>query len=312
LAALTEGGLSPDGLIWTNREVLQIRQAPASLIVIGGGAIGCELAEGFARFGTAVTQLEAGPRILLPEEPEAAEVISEVLRREGVDLHTGINIDSVAASPEGVTVTLGDGRTFSAERLLVAAGRRQHISELAMDSVGLDPSAPKLEVDEHMQVADGIFAVGDVTGRGAFTHVAVWQARVLIAHLLGLREPYGGYDALAWATFTDPEVGRTGLSEKQARDKGLRVETGRSEIASNSRGWIHGPGNEGFVKLIADADREVLVGATVVAPNGGEIIAMLTLAVHAQVPISTLRSMHYVFPTMHRAISEALATIELD
>jgi pyruvate/2-oxoglutarate dehydrogenase complex dihydrolipoamide dehydrogenase (E3) component len=209
-------------------------------------------------------------------------------------------------------VTLGDGSTVSAERLLVAAGRRQHISELAMDSVGLDPAAPKLEVDEHMQVADGIFAVGDVTGRGAFTHVAVWQARVLIAHLLGLPEPYGGYDALAWATFTDPEVGRTGLSEKQARDKGLRVVTGRSEIASNTRGWIHGPGNDGFVKLIADADREVLVGATVVAPNGGEIIAMLTLAVHAQVPISTLRSMHYVYPTMHRAISEALATIELD
>jgi pyruvate/2-oxoglutarate dehydrogenase complex dihydrolipoamide dehydrogenase (E3) component len=312
LAALTEGGLSPDGLIWTNREVLQIRQAPASLIVIGGGAVGCELAEGFARFGTAVTQLEAAPRILLPEEPEAAEVISEVLRREGVDLRTGVSIESVAASPEGVTVTLGDGSTVSAERLLVAAGRRQHISELAMDSVGLDPAAPKLEVDEHMQVADGIFAVGDVTGRGAFTHVAVWQARVLIAHLLGLPEPYGGYDALAWATFTDPEVGRTGLSEKQARDKGLRVVTGRSEIASNTRGWIHGPGNDGFVKLIADADREVLVGATVVAPNGGEIIAMLTLAVHAQVLISTLRSMHYVYPTMHRAISEALATIELD
>jgi pyruvate/2-oxoglutarate dehydrogenase complex dihydrolipoamide dehydrogenase (E3) component len=155
-------------------------------------------------------------------------------------------------------------------------------------------------------VADGIYAVGDITGRGAFTHVAIWQARVLIAHLLGRDEPYGGYHGLAWATFTDPEIGRVGLTEQQARDRGLNVRIGRQQISADSRGWIHGPGNDGFVKLVADADRGVLVGATVVSPYGGELLGLLTLAVHAEVPLRTLRTMHYAFPTLHRAVYEAV------
>ena len=134
---------------------------------------------------------------------------------------------------------------------------------------------------------------------------------MLLAHLLGEDEPYGGYDALAWATFTDPEVGRVGLTEAQARERGLDVRVGRQTIASNSRGWIHGPGNDGFVKLVADAGRGVLVGATVVSPYGGELLGMLTLAVHAQVPVRTLRTMHYAFPTLHRAVYEAVLDLDL-
>jgi pyruvate/2-oxoglutarate dehydrogenase complex dihydrolipoamide dehydrogenase (E3) component len=154
-----------------------------------------------------------------------------------------------------------------------------------------------------------LYAVGDITGRGAFTHVAVWQAWVLAAHLLGKPEPYGGYHGLAWATFTDPEVGRVGLTEQQARDKGLTVRIGSQQMSSNSRGWIHGPGNDGFVKIVEDADRGVLVGATVVGPYGGELLGMLTLAVHAEVPVDKLRTMHYAFPTLHRAVSEAVLAL---
>jgi pyruvate/2-oxoglutarate dehydrogenase complex dihydrolipoamide dehydrogenase (E3) component len=310
LAELAGDRLSPDGPVWTNREVLQIRQAPESLVVIGGGAVGCELAQGLARFGVRVTQLEMAERILAPEEPEAAEVVSRVLEREGIELHTGVQIARVGLDPAGVRVELADGRSFPAERLLVAAGRRGHLPELALDSVGLDPQAKTLQVDEHMQVADRIYAVGDVTGRGLFTHVAVWQARVLIAHLLARPEPYGGYHGLAWVTFTDPEVGRVGMSEQQARDAGTEVAVGKSDIAANARGWIHGPGNDGFVKLVADRSAGVLVGATVVAPAGGEILGLLTLAVHARVPLETLRTMHYAYPTLHRAVSEALQAMQ--
>ena len=156
---------------------------------------------------------------------------------------------------------------------------------------------------------DGLFAVGDVTGKGPFTHVSVWQARVLTNHLLGRPEEFGGYDALAWATFTDPEVGRVGKTEQEARDAGLRVRVGVQPIASNTRGWIHGPGNDGLVKIVEDADRGVLVGATVIGPNGGELIGMLTVAVHAEVPVERLRTMHYVFPTMHRAVLEAVQAL---
>jgi pyruvate/2-oxoglutarate dehydrogenase complex dihydrolipoamide dehydrogenase (E3) component len=295
-----------DGLLWTNREVVKATTAPKSLAVIGGGAIGCELAQGFARFGTSVTVVEAAPHLLMPEEPEAGAVVRSALERDGVVVHEGVGVQSVARGGDGVVVTLADGSTATGERVLVAAGRRPNLAELGLDTVGLDPSARSLDVDDHMQVADGIFAVGDITGRGAFTHVAVWQARVLVAHLLGEPEPFGGYHAVAWATFTDPEVGRVGMTEQQARDKGMRVQVGRQEIARNSRGWIHGPGNDGFVKLVADADAGVLVGATVVSPYGGELLGMLTLAVHARVPVSTLRTMHYAFPTLHRAVYEAV------
>ncbi len=302
-------------LLWTNREAMQAERAPESLIVCGGGAIGCELAQAFARFGTRVTIIESAPRLLMPEEPDAARVVAEVFEREGMTVRTGARMTRAVAGGEGVEVSLDDGSVVTAAVVLVAAGRTPNL-DIGLDSVGVDPSARTLPVDDHMQVVaddatiDGLYALGDITGRGAFTHVAVWQSRVLTAHLLGEPEPFGGYHALAWATFTDPEVGRVGMTEQQARDAGLSVRTGIAQIAKNTRGWIHGPGNDGFVKVVVDADADTIVGATVVAPYGGEIVAVLTLAVHAKVPITTLESMHYVFPTLHRAVSEAIRAIE--
>ncbi|HET6208915.1 MAG TPA: FAD-dependent oxidoreductase, partial [Jatrophihabitans sp.] len=167
LAELVGEHPGPDGLVWTNREVLRISHAPESLLVIGGGAVGCELAQALARFGVRVTQLEGGDRILAPEEPEAAQLVADVFAREGIELHTGVRITGVRAGGDGVQVSLADGRSFTAHRLLVAAGRRGHLAELALDTVGLDPQAHTLAVDEHMAVTDqqgqpvdGISAVG--------------------------------------------------------------------------------------------------------------------------------------------------------
>ncbi len=307
---------SQDGPVWTNRQSVRAEIAPASLIVIGGGAIGCEQAQAFARFGTKVTVIEGAPRILGPEEPEAAEVIAAVFAREGIDVLWGVGVSKLASGGEGVQVSLADGSSRTAERVLVAAGRKPNLDDIGLESIGLDPKARSLDVDDHMAVRhdgstlDGVFALGDVAGHGQFTHVAVWQARVLAAHLLGNEESFGGYHALAWATFTDPEVGRVGMSEAQARAAGLTVRTGVQQIASNSRGWIYGPGNDGFFKIVEDADRGVLVGATVVAPHGGELLGMLSVAVHAAVPTRTLLTMHYAFPTLHRALLEALLALK--
>jgi pyruvate/2-oxoglutarate dehydrogenase complex dihydrolipoamide dehydrogenase (E3) component len=297
-----------DDLVWTNREIVKARTAPRSMVVVGGGAIGCELAQGFARFGTAVTLIEGAPQLLMPEEPEARAVVAEVFAREGIDVRQGTGVQSVARGGDGVVVTLADGSTATGEKVLLAAGRRPNLFDIGLETVGLDPKARKLDVDEHMRIADveGLHAIGDVTGRAPFTHVAVWQARVLAARILGQDEPFGGYHGVAWATFTDPEVGRVGLTEQQARDNGLTVRVGRQQFASNSRGWIHGPGNDGFVKIVEDVDRGVLVGATVVGPYGGELLGMLTLAVHAEVPVHTMATMHYAFPTLHRAVLEAV------
>lgn len=301
---------------WTNREAVSARELPASLTVIGGGPIGCELTQVFARFGVEVTLLEVGERILGPEEPESSALLAQVLTEEGVTIHTGVEIQRVRHHGAGFSVTLAGGREITSEQLLVAAGRRLAIRDVGLETVGLDPTARSIEVDERMRAGDRLWAIGDITGKGAFTHVSMYQGDVVIRDVL---DPDGqdghgfqgaDYRAVARVTFTDPEVGSVGLSEKQAREAGLRVLTAHTDLSSSSRGWLHGPGGVGLIKLVADADRGVLVGASSMGPTGGEVLGLLALAVHAEVPLATLGSMHYAFPTMHRAISTVVADLQ--
>jgi pyruvate/2-oxoglutarate dehydrogenase complex dihydrolipoamide dehydrogenase (E3) component len=298
-----------DSRYWTNREAISAEEAPASLVVLGGGAVGVELAQMFARYGTAVTVVEATDRLLPPEEPEAAEVVATALREDGVTLALGAKAVRVSRDSDSVTVDLEDGTSVSGAELLVSVGRHARVAELGVDSVGLDPTARAIEVDERMRAADRLWAVGDVTGVGAFTHLAVYQAGIAIDDILGRPGPTADYTGLARVTFTDPEVGSVGLTERAAREQGVPVRTGTSQVSASARGWIHGPGNAGFIKLVADADTGLLVGATSAGPWGGEVLSMLTLAVHARVPVSTLRTMIYAYPTFHRGVQDALTDL---
>ena len=311
----TEPGVPPiDGLAdtpyWTNRDAMRLTTLPGTMVVIGGGAIGCELAQAFARFGVDVTLLEVAPRILGPEEPEASAIVAAALEADGLRVRAGVEIDRVTHDGSGFELTLGDGGSVTADAVLVAAGRRNNLADLGLDTVGLDPEARVLEVDERMRAADGVWGIGDITGKGAFTHVSMYKAAVAIRDLRGEDGPWADYRAVSRVTFTDPEVGSVGITEQAARDQGLRVATGAAKIPESARGWIHKAGNDGIVKLVADAERGVLVGATAVGPNGGEVLGMLVTAVHAEVPLATLRSMHFAYPTFHRAIESALADIE--
>ena len=288
---------------WTNRGAIAAEEVPGSLLVVGGGAIGLEIGQVLRRFGAAVTIIEAGPRLAGPEEPEASELITDVLRREGVDVVTDAAIERVQPSGEtGATVHLADGRALSAARLLVATGRRSDLAALGVGALGLDERAASIPVDGRMQVVPGVWAVGDVTGKGGFTHVAVYQARLCVAAILGRPLPEADYRALPRVTFTDPEIGSVGLTEVQAREQGDDVTVLCESIAASARGWIHR--GEGFVKLVARGD--VLVGATSMGPVGGEVLGLLALAVHARVPVGTLRSMIFAYPTFHRAVDSAL------
>ena len=291
---------------WTNRDVMRQTAAPASLVVIGAGPIGAELAQAFARFGTRVTLLEARDRLLVPEEPEAGEVVARALAADGVEIRAGVEIARVGWSDAGFEVEV-DGDTVRAEHLLVATGRRMNLDDVGLDSVGLDPDADEIGTDERMRAGDRLWAVGDITGRGAYTHLAIYQAQVAVRDLLGEDGPWADYRAISRVTFTDPEVGSVGLGEEQAREAGVRVAIGHADIPRSSRGWIHEA--DGIVKVVADADRGVLVGACVVAPYGGEVLGLLSAAVHAEIPVSTLRGMHFAYPTFHRAIAAALADL---
>ncbi|MCW2839640.1 MAG: pyridine nucleotide-disulfide oxidoreductase [Aeromicrobium sp.] len=297
-----------DTPFWTNRGILETETAPASMIVIGGGAIGLELAQAFSRFGTEVTVLEVGPRILAVEEPESSELLGKVFEAEGIGVHAGISIDAVAHDGEVFHVTSGDV-TYEAERLLVAAGRRSRIDDIGLDTVGVEADR-HLTVDDAMRVTDGpdtdwLWAIGDIVGRGAFTHVSMYQSERVARSILG--EELGEYDtSLPRVTFTDPEIGGVGLTEHQAREQGLRVRIGSTDLAASSRGFVHGPGNEGLLKLVIDEDRDVIVGANSAGPYGGETLSALAFAVRAEIAISTLKNTIYAYPTFWRAIESAL------
>ncbi|MFI9723134.1 dihydrolipoyl dehydrogenase family protein [Streptomyces sp. NPDC052396] len=291
---------------WTNRDAIAAKEPPRSLLVLGGGAVGVELAQVYARFGTQITVVEAMDGLLPAEEPEAGALLAEVLGREGLALRTGARAVQVRHDGDEFGLTLENGEELIAQRLLVATGRRAHLAGLGLETVGLDPAARTLPTDGHLLVAPGLWAVGDVTGHGAFTHVAMYEAEIVCRAVLGEPGPPADYRALPRVTFTDPEVGAVGLTERQAREKGLRVRTGLSRLPASARGWIHKAGNEGLYKLVADEDRGVLLGATAVGPAGGEVLYGLAVAVQAEVPVESLRHMIYAYPTFHRGVEDAL------
>jgi pyruvate/2-oxoglutarate dehydrogenase complex dihydrolipoamide dehydrogenase (E3) component len=296
---------------WTNRDAVQVTELPSSLVVIGGGPIGCELVQVFSRFGVQVTVVQHGDRLLEVNEPEASALLQEVFADEGIRVLTGVDATGVSYADGQFTITLSSGETLAADKLLVAAGRRPNLQDLGLDTVGIDPSVRTLDVDDRMRVKGvaGLWAIGDVTGKGAFTHVSMYQYAVARRDILGEEGPPATYHALPHCTFTDPEIGGVGMTEAQARDAGLAVRTGITRLEESTRGFTHGPGGRGLVKVVEDADRGVLVGATVVGPAGGEILGYFLVAVHAAVPVETLRSMIYTYPTFHRAIESALADL---
>ncbi|HEX5190568.1 MAG TPA: NAD(P)/FAD-dependent oxidoreductase [Streptosporangiaceae bacterium] len=294
---------------WTNREAVKATAVPSSLIVLGGGAIGVELAQAYARFGASVTVVEALERLVPPEEPEAGELLAGVFAAEGIGVRTGTTASQVSHGDAGFSVTLDGGEALTGAKLLVATGRRADLVGIGASRAGIDENAKTIAVDERMRAAPGVWAIGDIVGHGAFTHMSMYHAGIVVADILGEEHHAAEYHAVPRVTFTDPEIGSVGLTEAQARERGLAVRTGVAKVPASARGWIHKAGNEGFIKLVQDAASGTLVGATSAGPVGGEVLSMLTLAVHARVPVPRLREMIYAYPTFHRGVEDAVADL---
>jgi pyruvate/2-oxoglutarate dehydrogenase complex dihydrolipoamide dehydrogenase (E3) component/cytochrome c biogenesis protein CcdA len=295
---------------WTNRDAVSVEELPASMAVIGAGAVGCEIGQTFARFGAEVTIIEAADQPLPAEEPEAGELIAGALAEDGVRLVLGAQISRVEHDDDQFLIHV-EGRTepVVAERLLVATGRRPQLTAEERQALGLTSQQGPMPVDENLRVTDGVWAVGDITGHGAFTHVATYQADLAVRDILQQPGEGADYSAVPRVTFADPEVGAVGLTEAQARERGLNVITGTAQVPSSARGWLHKAGNHGFIKLVVDTDTDLLVGATSAGPAGGEVLAALAVAVHAWVPAAVLEQMIYAYPTFHRGIQDALRNL---
>jgi pyruvate/2-oxoglutarate dehydrogenase complex dihydrolipoamide dehydrogenase (E3) component len=288
--------------VWSNRDAVLAAELPDRLAVIGGGAVGVELGQAFARFGTSVHVFESADRVLAAEEPEAGRYVQDKLVGEGMEVSCSSTIDRVDAAVGSIHVHTKDDQVVRCDRLLVAIGRKPNLDGFDLAAAGVETTAKGfVRVDpETLEAAEGIYAVGDINGLGGFTHLAHYHGTVVGRRLRG-EDARANHSAVPRVTFTDPEVGSVGLSEAQAKDRGVNVEIGFTEVANSARGYIHGePG--GPIKVVVDADRKVIIGATCVGPRSGEILSELTLAVRAELPLPVLSDTLHAFPTFSRIL----------
>jgi len=292
---------------WTNRQAAIPRELPGSLAILGGGAIGVELGQAFARFGSKVTIIEAGPKFLGLEEPEAGAALRPHLEADGITLMIGDPCVSVEKHGSAVIVHLKSGATVSAERLLVATGRRPNAE--AWRATGLAQTERGwLKVDPAtLEAQAGVFGAGDITGLGGFTHLAYYHGQV-IAHRLRGVDARADHTAIPRVTFTDPEIASVGISEAAARAKGIDVVVATVDPAEAARGYIHDFHN-GAIKLVGDRARGVLIGATLVTPRAGEIVGELVLAIKLGTPLKTLADVIHPFPAFNRVLGKCLSEL---
>jgi pyruvate/2-oxoglutarate dehydrogenase complex dihydrolipoamide dehydrogenase (E3) component len=289
---------------WTNRQAAIPRELPASLAILGGGAIGVELGQAFARLGSKVTVIEAGPTFLHLEEPVAGAALRPHLEADGITLMIGDPCVAVESQRSAVVVHLTSGAAVSADRLLVATGRRPNLD--AWCAAGLAQTERGwLKVDPAtLEERPGVFGAGDVTGLGGFTHLAYYHGQVVARRLRGM-DARADHTAVPRVTFTDPEVASVGLSEAAARARGIDVVVAGADPAETARGYIH-DFHGGALKLVGDRQRGVLIGATLVTPRAGEIVGELVLAIKLGTPLNELADIIHPFPAFNRVLGESL------
>jgi len=282
---------------WTNQDATRSHEVPKSLLVMGGGPVGAELAQFYARMGSRVTIVEYGPRLLGRVHEDAGSLIADVFRSEGIDVRLQTAVERVEP---GIRATLGDGSTVDAEKLLVATGRRPHVQGLGLEVLGISIRDRGIAVDARMRAAENVWAIGDVTGIALFTHVGKYQARVAAGDMTG-RNRTADYRAIPAGIFTDPEVGTVG------RTDGDDHVSARWELTAGGRlSTYERPKRPGFVRLFADPNERILTGALTVGPQAAEWLGQLTLAVRTATPIDVLLDTIQPYPTFSEAIFWAL------
>jgi dihydrolipoamide dehydrogenase len=291
---------------WTSDEALSSAELPAKMVVLGGGPVGCELAQVYATFGTEVTLVQSESHLLAPEEAFLGQILSGALVRLGVDVRLDAVARSARRSGSGGIVELSDGTAVQADRVLLATGRTPWLENLGIESLGLVPSDDGLPVDETCRVlgTEHVWAAGDVTGVAPFTHAANYQARVLVTNLRG-KAASADYRAIPRTVFTDPPVAAVGMTRNAAERAGIDVAVAAMDLTETARAAADGSGI-GRLQLVADKARGVLIGAAAVGPHVDEWIGEAALAIRAGVHLELLADVVHSFPTYSEAYEPPL------
>jgi pyruvate/2-oxoglutarate dehydrogenase complex dihydrolipoamide dehydrogenase (E3) component len=291
----------------TNETIFQLTERPARLGVIGGGPIGCEMAQAFQRLGSAVTVIDMASQVLSREDPDAAAIVQARLVEEGVTLELGGQVEKVES--RGITRAIfvkgadGETREIVVDEILVAAGRQPNVEGLDLDAAGVE-SDPRLGVivDDHLRTANrNIFAAGDICMAWKFTHAADAAAKIVVENALFLPRKKLSDLVMPWCTYTDPEVAHVGLSEHEAKTQSIEIDTYKVPLAEVNRAVTDGE-EEGFVKVHTRKGKDEILGATIVASHAGEMISQITLAMVSKLGLGSLMKVIHPYPTQAEGI----------
>ncbi len=287
---------------WNNRDATTSKRVPESMVILGGGPVGSELAQAWSTLGTRVTLIEGEDHLLPREEPFAGEEVAASLGDAyGIDIHTGVLAERISSGGAGVVVELNDGSRAEAEELLVAIGRTPRTKEIGLESAGVEPGEHGfLETDEHLRAGnrEWLYAVGDVNGRALFTHMGKYQAWVAAENVLGRAvEATAEGAALPRVTFTDPQVAAVGKTLGQAEEAGIDVRAIDVPTDGTAGASFYGKGTGGTSRLVVDKASETIVGATFTGFETADFLHAATVAVIAEVPLPRLRHAVAAYPT---------------
>ena len=300
-------GLEEAGYL-TNETVFSLTAAPEHLLVIGGGPIGCELGQAFARLGSRVTVVERGDRLLSHDDPEAAAVVRRALERDGVEVLTGTEVVSAEAAGDErrLVVRRGDAeRELTGDALLVASGRSPNVEGIGLEAAGVRFGRDGVEVDDRLQTSNGsVYAVGDVNGQWAFTHAADAQARMVVRNALFYGRGKLSELVMPWVTYTSPELAHVGISAEDAAKRGDEVESITVPLSEVDRARLDGE-TEGFLRVHLQGGSDRILGATLVAEHAGEIISLLTAAMTAGTGLGRLGETVFPYPTQAEVVRKA-------
>lgn len=293
---------------WNSEDALSSNELPSSISIIGGGAIGCELADIYSAFGVEVQLLESSPHILPSEDEEIVHVLKLLLEGNGVRVLDSITIEKVDYQGNKFLIHTSESGQLESDKLIVATGRQPNVESIGLSTLGIEVDPSGIKVDEYCRVVgtDNVYAAGDVTGLAPFTHGAKYQAGIIVDHLTGGKTP-ADYSAIPRAVYCDPpvaSVGRTSFDENESES----IVIAKIDLAKTARALTDGS-EKGILKLFADSRSGTLVGASAIGPNVDELISQVGLAIAAKVPVSQFSQLVHPFPTYSEALEPPLKEI---
>jgi len=304
-------GLQADAkTVLTNREILDLKEVPKSMIIIGAGAVGVEFASIFHRFGTKVTVLEMLPRAVPLEDEEISAELEKAFKKQGIAIHTQAKVEKAAKTAKGVSVSFtgGDGKSqaLEAETLLVAVGRAPNTQGIGLEKTRVKLERGFVKVNPYMQTEEpGIYAIGDIVAASPLlAHVGSMEGIVAVTHAAGKSPEPINYNQIPNCTYCEPEIASVGLSERQAREAGHKVKVGKFPFAGNSKAGIL-DAREGFVKIVSEEKYGEILGAHIIGPRATEMIAEMVVAMRLEGTVDDISHAIHAHPTLSEAVGEA-------